>query len=287
MQHKPTLIMTLFSIALLGGCATDQHTRMLCTVAGVVIGGAVGAVAGDGDDEAGIAAGSAAGGGLAGWLACGGPQQTAPEPVGDSDGDGVNDDNDACPGTPRGATVDARGCPMDSDGDRVSDGLDRCPNTPSGVAVDSNGCPLDTDGDGVTDNLDQCPGTPRGVAADSRGCPQVGERILRLEGITFATDSSEVSAESRTVLDEAVQSLRNNAVVRVRVEGHADSRGTDAYNQRLSERRAQAVVDYLVSQGIQRDRVDPVGFGESMPVAPNDTEENMARNRRVDFVVTE
>ena len=284
MTQNLRLVSSLFLVALLGGCATTgEHTRVLCTVAGAVIGGALGAVA---DDEAEIAAAGAAGGALAGWLACGKPT-SAPASVGDADGDGVNDDNDACPGTPRGARVDARGCPMDGDGDGVYDGLDRCPNTQAGVAVDGNGCPLDSDGDGVTDNLDQCPNTPRGVAVDARGCPQVGERILRLEGIKFALDSAEVSADSRSILDQAVQTLRNNAVVRVRVEGHADSRGADQYNQRLSERRAQAVVDYLTTQGIPRDRMDPMGFGESMPVAPNDTEENMARNRRVDFVVTE
>jgi outer membrane protein OmpA-like peptidoglycan-associated protein len=93
----------------------------------------------------------------------------------DSDGDGVADRDDRCPDTPRGATVDAQGCPSDSDSDGVADGLDRCPDTPSGVTVDAQGCPADSDGDGVADYLDKCPDTPSGVqvdtAGDRAGCP--------------------------------------------------------------------------------------------------------------------
>ena len=89
----------------------------------------------------------------------------------DSDGDGVPDSLDECPGTPRGVDVDAVGCPIDTDGDGVPDYLDQCPDTPQGVTVDTNGCPFDTDGDGVPDYMDQCPGTPQGVAVDERGCP--------------------------------------------------------------------------------------------------------------------
>jgi outer membrane protein OmpA-like peptidoglycan-associated protein len=89
----------------------------------------------------------------------------------DSDGDGVPDGIDQCPGTPRGAHVDAKGCPIDSDGDGVPDGIDQCPNTPRGAHVDAKGCPLDSDGDGVPDGIDQCPNTPRGAIVDSVGCP--------------------------------------------------------------------------------------------------------------------
>lgn len=89
----------------------------------------------------------------------------------DADGDGTQDGRDACPRTPPGAIVDARGCPLDSDGDRYFDGLDRCPNTPPGVVTDTSGCPLDSDRDGVYDGQDQCPATPAGSSVDSRGCP--------------------------------------------------------------------------------------------------------------------
>ncbi len=89
----------------------------------------------------------------------------------DTDKDGVGDDKDQCPNTPRGARVDKVGCPLDSDGDGVYDGLDLCPNTPAGARVDGSGCPIDTDEDGVFDGLDKCPGTPAGVTVDQFGCP--------------------------------------------------------------------------------------------------------------------
>ncbi len=91
--------------------------------------------------------------------------------VRDSDGDGVPDRKDKCPGTPAGCTVDATGCQTDSDHDGVCDGLDKCPNTPAGAKVDAQGCPVDSDGDGVYDGLDQCANTPTGCKVDARGCP--------------------------------------------------------------------------------------------------------------------
>jgi OmpA-OmpF porin, OOP family len=105
-----------------------------------------------------------------------GGKSAAPAPAAeakpvDSDGDGVVDTLDRCPGTPAGVAVDSNGCPLDSDKDGVADYLDKCPGTPAGVSVDSKGCPLDSDRDGVADYLDKCPGTPAGVAVDSKGCP--------------------------------------------------------------------------------------------------------------------
>src|SRR5947208_6927275 len=91
-------------------------------------------------------------------------------PPPDSDKDGVPDKKDACPDTPLGATVDARGCPTDSDKDGVYDGLDKCPNTPAGATVNASGCPSDSDADGVPDGIDQCPNTPAGVHVDAKGC---------------------------------------------------------------------------------------------------------------------
>ena len=92
-------------------------------------------------------------------------------PAPDSDGDGVPDSKDKCPGTPKGARVDANGCPKDSDADGVPDGIDKCANTPKGWKVDATGCPADSDGDGVADAVDACPNTPKDVKVNDKGCP--------------------------------------------------------------------------------------------------------------------
>ena len=101
----------------------------------------------------------------------------------DSDHDGVPDKKDACPGTPLGAVVDARGCPTDSDHDGVYDGIDRCPGTPAGARVDATGCPTDADHDGVFDGIDQCPDTPAGAHVDAKGCPIDSDRDGVPDGI--------------------------------------------------------------------------------------------------------
>ena len=115
---------------------------------------------------------------------------------------------------------------------------------------------------------------------------EVGETLLSLEGVNFALNSANIMPESEGILDKAVDALNQHAAVHVRVEGHTDSRGTAAYNKTLSENRVSAVVAYLVSKGIDADRLSAIGYGEAAPVAPNDTEENMYKNRRVDLVVT-
>ncbi|MEM7543532.1 MAG: OmpA family protein [Pseudomonadota bacterium] len=157
---------------------------------------------------------------------------------------------------------------------------------PKPMAKPKPPAPKDSDGDGVMDPNDQCPGTPSGVKVNAVGCPEVAEKLLSLEGVNFETNSATLMPESATILDQAVQALTDAASVHVRVEGHTDSRGSAAYNKTLSEKRAGAVVDYLVSKGISGDRLSAVGYGEAAPVAPNDTAENMYKNRRVDLVVT-
>ena len=101
----------------------------------------------------------------------------------DSDGDGVMDGKDQCPGTPLGAVVDKKGCPVDSDKDGVPDGIDKCPNTPAGVKVDAKGCPMDSDKDGVPDGVDKCPGTPEGATVDKDGCPSDADKDGVYDGI--------------------------------------------------------------------------------------------------------
>jgi OOP family OmpA-OmpF porin len=108
----------------------------------------------------------------------------------DSDGDGVYDGLDQCEGTPKGATVDARGCPIDSDGDGVFDGIDQCPDTPKGAKVDAKGCPLDSDGDGVFDGLDQCENTPKGCTIDDKGCPKDSDGDGVCDGLDTCPETS-------------------------------------------------------------------------------------------------
>ena len=208
----------------------------------------------------------------------------------DSDGDGVWDGIDRCPDTPKGATVDATGCPMDSDGDGVWDGIDRCPDTPRGAIVDAKGCPMDSDGDGVWDGIDRCPNTPKGVKVDEFGCevkaaPAIAPvpKTLTLEGVNFESDSATLLPSSLAVLDRAAALLKDWPDVRVEVAGYTDSMNTEAYNQKLSERRAEAVRSYLMSQGVAADRLTAKGYGESSPIADNGTKDGRQKNRRVEL----
>lgn len=174
----------------------------------------------------------------------------------DSDGDGVADYQDRCPNTPAGAQVNSEGCPLDSDGDGVFDGLDRCPNTPAGAQVDANGCPLDSDGDGVYDGLDRCPNTPSGTEVDEYGCPlpepvRAVPAVFTLSGsqggVTFGFDSDELTTQGQAALREIGYDLvRAENLNVITIEGHTDSRGEEEYNQALSQRRAESVRAFLV-----------------------------------------
>lgn len=198
----------------------------------------------------------------------------------DSDGDGVPDNLDQCPGTPAGVAVDSKGCPLDSDGDGVPDYLDKCPGTPAGVAVDSKGCPLDSDGDGVPDYLDKCPDTPAGLIVDATGCP-----LSLTLNINFAFDSSVISPEFKPELDKAAAFVHaNKDVPYILLSGHTDSRGSEEYNQKLSERRAVAVRNALINDyGLDGSKLIARGYGEDRPIADNSTEEGRLQNRRVDL----
>ncbi len=215
----------------------------------------------------------------------------------DSDHDGVPDYLDKCPNTPPGVKVDAEGCPLDSDHDGVPDYLDKCPNTPPGVHVDSDGCPLDSDHDGVPDYLDKCPNTPPGVQVDKDGCPIKKEvkkvvitriKKLVLNGNTnFEFNKAELLSNAYELLAPLVKSMKVDSTLKFKVAGYTDAIGSEAYNMDLSRRRAQAVVDYLVSQGIDAGRFEVVPMGKSDPVASNSTAEGRAMNRRVEITAIE
>jgi len=167
----------------------------------------------------------------------------------------------------------------DQDYDGVVDGQDHCPSTPEGVTVDSNGCAIDSDGDGVPDYLDQCPGTPLGAIVDLNGCPYT---ILKLSDVHFAFDSALLSSEAKSLLNGAISAINANPST-VSVEGYTDDTGSDEYNLGLSQRRAQSVVDYLVSQGVDSSKLKAVGYGETSLTSSNATREGRSQNRRVEI----
>lgn len=137
----------------------------------------------------------------------------------------------------------------------------------------------DTDGDGVLDRHDRCPGTAKGTPVDDNGCPQ----IPSLSGVHFEFDKSAITDAGQAILDDAVVVLKRNGHVGIRIVGHTDSRGSDSYNQGLSERRAEVVRRYLAERGIANNRMRSEGRGEAEPVAGNDTDSGRAKNRRVDI----
>ena len=312
-------ICCILAMILCIGCSSIQ-TRKQCACRGALAGAAIGAGTGavighQGHTEnkyegsiVGAAAGAAIGA-VVGYLVC--------NEEADQDNDGVKDSLDKCPDTPAGAAVDSNGCPLDSDGDGVYDYLDKCPNTPDGVKVDAvgcpivkntdddkdgvpnandkcpntprgvkvdaDGCPIDTDKDGVADYKDTCPYTPEGVKVDVKGCSEIGYPLV--VNVTFDFNSTVIKEDMKPVIDNAIRVLKENPTIRVRVEGHTDNIGSEAYNDVLSKKRAKVVTDYLLSHGIDASRLKPEGDGEKNPVASNETEQGRAENRRVVFIV--
>jgi OOP family OmpA-OmpF porin len=202
----------------------------------------------------------------------------------DSDNDGIPNFRDQCPNTPAGVKVNVNGCSIDDDRDGIPNDIDQCQNTPYGVAVNSQGCALDSDGDGVPDKIDQCPSTLPGLKVNSRGC--VISQTVELTGVHFEFNKSRLMLDSKTILSKVAESLSNEPDVSVLILGHTDSVGSDTYNQTLSQQRAQSVVNYLSGKGITPSRQQAKGYGESKPIAGNDTDEGRERNRRVEMQVT-
>jgi OOP family OmpA-OmpF porin len=165
---------------------------------------------------------------------------------------------------------------MDSDGDGVYDDMDQCSNTPKGVQVDAKGCPFDSDGDGVYDYKDTCPKTPKGATVNDRGC-------WILKGLSFDTAKWDIKPHEYPILDNVVRILRQNASIKLEIQGHTDNKGAAGYNRKLSEKRARAVVEYLVKKGISSDRLTAAGYGFSRPAATNTTVAGRAMNRRVEL----
>ncbi len=199
----------------------------------------------------------------------------------DTDKDGIADKDDACPKVK--GLKKFKGCP-DTDNDGVEDAKDKCPNTPAGVKVDAKGCPVDTDGDGIADYLDKCP-NEAGVP-EEKGCPKKEIVIAPIyfdRVVNFNTGKTYIRRGDIQKLNEVVAKMQENTTLKATISGHTDSVGGDAFNLRLSERRANAVKKYLVKKGIQADRIATVGYGEFSPVATNATAKGRAENRRAEI----
>lgn len=182
-----------------------------------------------------------------------------------------------------------RDCVTDSDGDGVDDPRDECPGTPDGARVEARGClrvlkVVDSDGDGVANDEDQCPDTQGGLEVDDDGC--VVSQRTAVKGITFLPNSAQLTAEGRETLDRLAPSLRDQRDVSVEIAGHTDAVGSEAFNTMLSQQRADAVRLYLIGKGVDERRLTAVGYGELEPVASNDTDEGRKANRRVEFRIS-
>jgi OOP family OmpA-OmpF porin len=217
----------------------------------------------------------------------------------DSDGDGIGDRQDQCILDPEDTDgyLDDDGCPdSDNDLDRVLDVSDHCindPEDPDGFE-DSDGCPdFDNDKDGILDTDDECPNVKGDVA--NNGCPkkyegvEITETHIKInQKIHFAYNKAIIKKDSYWILNQVAQVLKDNSEITLSIEGHTDSRGGDAYNMKLSARRAKAVMDHLVKKGkIRRKRLTSKGWGETKPIDTNLTDEGRAANRRVEFVRTD
>lgn len=217
------------------------------------------------------------------------------------DGDGLADADDACPRQAEDldSIQDSDGCAeIDADKDGVLDEADGCPLVAEDIDGDRDrdGCPeeaTDRDGDGVTDDKDQCPDQPIRPGQDPRtsdGCPKLAEisanKIVIRDRIYFAEGKSVLLAESTPVLTAVAALMKEHAeITDILVEGHTNDVGDDNANYKLSEARAKAVVDWLVAQGIDRNRLASKGYGETRPLVANDSDEHRATNRRVEFTI--
>ncbi len=201
----------------------------------------------------------------------------------DTDGDGITDTEDACPNEK--GTKANKGCP-DTDGDGIVDKDDACP-TVAGLAK-FKGCP-DTDGDGLADKDDKCPKEAGPIS--NKGCPEIkkeDKEVLNFatQAVQFETGKTSLLKASYPVLDQVLEVLKKYPNYNCSIDGHTDSVGEPANNQKLSEGRAKVCKDYLISKGIPADRLTSTGYGESKPIADNKFAPGRAKNRRTEFNVS-
>jgi OOP family OmpA-OmpF porin len=227
------------------------------------------------------------------------PQSTSVStgsPPPDRDGDGFWDDKDTCPEQAETVNeyLDEDGCPeSDRDSDGFWDDKDTCPEQAETVNEykDEDGCPeADPDDDRFFDEQDTCPNEPESDNGyqDGDGCPdevpkEVQDFTGAIKGITFDSGKDTIRKSSKPTLDKAVEVLKTNPDVRIRISGHTDNEGDREQNLDLSKRRADAVKKYLVDNGIDESRIETAGHGPDKPVDTNDTKAGRANNRRIEF----
>ncbi len=201
----------------------------------------------------------------------------------DRDKDGVADRDDLCP--EQAGSKSLNGCP-DKDGDGIADKSDKCPEV-AGISK-YQGCPVpDSDNDGFNDEIDQCPTV---ASSTNRGCPEIKQEVIEkvekaAKGINFETGSATILKKSFTDLDKIVAILKNETTLRVDIAGHTDNKGKTESNLILSQKRADACKKYLEEHGIEASRISSTGYGDSKPIASNDTAEGRSKNRRTEFVL--
>lgn len=217
-------------------------------------------------------------------------QDGCPDTIPDTDADGYDDMVDRCKdqAEDKDAFQDEDGCPdPDNDNDGVLDGKDKCPGTLG--AVENNGCPdTDGDGDGIVDRLDNCP-EEKGIEKN-RGCKAkqlvviTKNQLQILDQVKFVTGSAKLSPASNKLLDNVARVLLAHLEIwKVKVEGHTDNVGKSEKNLKLSQDRAQSVVNYLVKKGVAPERLEAVGHGDTKPLEDNATAKGRTQNRRVEF----
>ncbi len=204
---------------------------------------------------------------------------------GDDDNDGVLNSVDKCPQTAAGKTVNAEGCFIDGDDDNdgILNSADACLASAAGEKVDASGCKVDGDDDkdGILNSKDICPNTPLNETVNSDGCPAV----VTLN-VQFENNSDVVAQESYDIIGKYADFLNKYDSYVAKIIGYTDSKGSEKYNQQLSEKRANAVKDMLLERGVPANRLSSLGKGESNPIADNSTSEGRSQNRRIEAELT-
>jgi OOP family OmpA-OmpF porin len=198
----------------------------------------------------------------------------------DKDKDGITDADDKCPDV--FGVIAMKGCP-DQDGDGITDADDLCPTEKGDISM--KGCP-DKDGDKLADNIDQCPEVAGPI--ENKGCPYEKDQVAIMEkadNVYFELGKDVIQNNYSVALDQVAELMKKNPNYTLEIEGHTDNTGDASKNMDLSQRRANTIKKYLVTKGIDEKRLTAQGFGDSRPLVVNDSEENKAKNRRVEFKV--